>query len=265
MRATMAEQEKARRQQEVEHAEQLRAMAQRRRSVMYGPSIDKNFSWTTLNVGYEDRERTQLEVRTDIPEETLMRAIAELYGVGGEMELDVKGLTTIARYDVCSYATYTLYGAETALRRWPKRILRTQFIRTPGDVPVPVVMGYGMREERTTVRKDTTKAGMIARLAEQFREKAEHEWTVRVEDGERTAQTEFQARKAAGRGTTAAHGQRNAEKGAAGATLAISREGGVKIKQIETYHGTRKGQKTSRSLRKCKRRFRELMSGLAKG
>jgi hypothetical protein len=82
----------------------------------------------------------QLEVRTDIPEETLMAVIAAQYGVGGEMELDVQGLTTMYRYDVCSYARYTLYRVETALRKWPQRILRPQFIKTPGDVRIPVVM-----------------------------------------------------------------------------------------------------------------------------
>jgi hypothetical protein len=49
MRAVMAEQERQRRQQELEQAAQLRVMVQRRRSAMYG-------LWTTLNIGFEDRE-----------------------------------------------------------------------------------------------------------------------------------------------------------------------------------------------------------------
>jgi hypothetical protein len=121
----------------------------------------------------------------------LMTAIAEWYGVSGEMELDVQGLTTIHRYEVCEYTTYILYRVETARNLWPQRILRPQFIKPQGSAPVAVVMRYGMREERTTVLHDTTEAEMKTRLIEQVREKADHAWGFRVEDGEHNAQTEF--------------------------------------------------------------------------
>jgi hypothetical protein len=49
-------------------------------------------------------------------------------------------------------------------------------------------MRYGMREEITTVRDDTTEAEMQVRLVDRFRAKREGNWHVSVEDGERNAQ-----------------------------------------------------------------------------
>jgi hypothetical protein len=151
-REALAEQDRVRRQQEMARAVQVRARVKHREHVMYGPRVDRNFSCATLNIGFEDRPRGRLNVRTDIPEETLMVAIAEQYEVGGDMELVIDGLQGARWYDVCEYAQYTLYRVETILRLQPQRILRARFIKVPGHVLVPVIMRYGLREERVTVR-----------------------------------------------------------------------------------------------------------------
>jgi hypothetical protein len=190
MRETIAEQDKARRQQEVAQAAQVRARIRQRQHVFYGTGIDKSYSWNTLNIGFDNRPRQRLEVRTDIPEEILMAAIAEQYEVGGEMEFVVDGLAGAKWYDICEYATYTLYRVETILRLQPQRILGTRFIKAQGHVPVPIVMRYGMREERVAVRQDMTRSEMVSQMIAQFRV-GSGEWTVGIEDAVRNAQAEF--------------------------------------------------------------------------
>jgi hypothetical protein len=157
---------------------------------MYGPGIDKSFSRTMLNVGFEDRPRKTLEVRIDIAEETLMTAIAELYGVGGELQLHIEGIAAGGWYDVSSSAKYTLYRVDAILRIWPQYLLKPRFINPQGGAPVPITMRYGMREARVAVRQDTMRSALIAQLVEQFRA-CRGEWAVVVEKGARVRQADF--------------------------------------------------------------------------
>jgi hypothetical protein len=131
-RAELADQERIKRLQQAEIADRVRKIAarptQEEYSVMYGVGLDRTgrFAISHLKVRFEDEAPKNVMVRTDIPERTLMTAIARMYEVGGEMELDVQGLSTIHRYDVCENAQYTLYRVDTARRKWAKRILHPQ-------------------------------------------------------------------------------------------------------------------------------------------
>jgi hypothetical protein len=169
----------------------VRRKRQQSRETMYGPNIDRAFSRTTLNVGFEDKQRRSLEVRTDIDEETLMTAIAEMYGVEGEMQLDIQGGAAVGGwFDVSSTAKYTLYRVEAILKIWPKYLLRPHTIRAPRRELVPIVICYGMRGNEVTVPPDTTRGKMIEELVCHFGVGG-GEWTVEVEDSARNRQDEF--------------------------------------------------------------------------
>jgi hypothetical protein len=137
-----------------------------------------------VDIGFEDEPRRRLEVRTDIPEEIMMEAIAEQFGVSESMELVVAGLQSIKRYDVSRATQYTLYRVETLKRLEPQHVVRARTVGASSRAATSLVMCQGMREERVQVWQDTTKSEMVRRLVEQFRAGG-GQWTIRVETSTR--------------------------------------------------------------------------------
>jgi hypothetical protein len=163
-----------------------------KKAVMYGPLIDRSFSRTTLSVSFEERRWRTLEVRTDIDEETLVTAIAELYGVEGEMQLDIQGGEALGGwFQVSSAAKYTLYRVATILRKWPQYLLRPHVVRPRIKEPVPIVIRYGMREAQVTAPPNATRGEMVEHLVQHFRA-GDGEWMVEVEDAARNKQDHFE-------------------------------------------------------------------------
>jgi hypothetical protein len=120
-----------------------------------------------------------------------MAAIAEMYGVEGEMQLKVTGGEPVGQwFQVSSAAKYTLYRVQELLRRWPQHLLRTHVIQIPPRTSVSVIMRYGMREAQATVPPDMTRGQMIEQLVQQFRVGG-GEWAVDVDNAERISQEEF--------------------------------------------------------------------------
>jgi hypothetical protein len=109
MRATVAEQERQRKEQGTSHAARIRERARGGQWNMYGPGIDTSKPWAKLDVGFEDGQRRRLPVRTHISKELLMAAIAERCEVKAEEELElvIEGVGDQG-YVVSEEAKYTL-------------------------------------------------------------------------------------------------------------------------------------------------------------
>jgi hypothetical protein len=72
-----------------------------------------------------------------------------------------------------------MYRAETAQKKWPKRVIRLRFIQAPEAVRcerVDVIMRYGMRKERKAVRRGTAEDEMRTELIAHFLERQQREW-----------------------------------------------------------------------------------------